>query len=201
LWVRQLTRSADTVDLTWIVSFVDTYADWTAAANGSGLEPNTEIDGRIDEWNSIFFLLLARAFTHMAPDETVTHIARVTAIPEKSFFDIVDKFFLAIDQIYFNKLGLNLGTALRLRKLLADRLIDTAGWRRECDRSELSVETRIGPAIAALFFNQYNLFASTSCYLSANGIDQIDPFLPLDRPSAVCWHGIAGAMQITRGCP
>lgn len=75
-------------------------------------------------------------------------------------------------------LGLDLGTTLTLRALLADRLVDTAGWRREHDRSELSVETRIGPAIAVLFFNQYNSFSGASCYLLARGIDQIDPFLP-----------------------
>ena len=38
LWVRQLTRRSDAVDLAWIVAFVDAYADWTAAANGAGLK-------------------------------------------------------------------------------------------------------------------------------------------------------------------
>ena len=43
---------------------------------------------------------------------------------------------------------------------------------------ELSVEMRIGPAIAALFFNNYSLVGSGSCYLTEKGIDHINPFLP-----------------------
>lgn len=178
LWLRQLTRGSDAVDLVWLVSFVDAYADWTAAANGAGLEPDAEIDCQTSEWNSVFFSLLASAFTRMAPDKAVAHVARAATVPDESFFDIVSELVLAIDRAYFNGLGLDLGTALKLRVLLTDRLIDTAGWRRERDKSELSVEVRIGPAIAALFFNHYHSFSGTSCYLLARGIDQVDPFLP-----------------------
>jgi hypothetical protein len=178
LWLRQLTRGSDAVDLAWIVSFVDTYADWTAAANGAGLEPGTEIDVRTGEWNSTFFSLLARAFACMKPDEAAAHVARAVAVPDESFFDIASEFVPAIDRAYFNRLGSDLNTTLRLRTLLADRLIQTVGWRRERDRSELSVEMRIGPAIAALFFSHYSSFTGTSNYLLAEGIDQVAPFLP-----------------------
>lgn len=177
LWIRQLTRGSDANDPAWLVSFVDAYADWTAAENGAGLDPDAEIDHRLDEWNSVFFSLLASAFTRMAPDESVAHVARTATVPDKSFFDIARELVPAIDRCYFDGLGLDLGTALRLRSQLADRLIQTAGWRHERDRSELSVEMRIGPAISALFFNHYNSFSAASCYLLARGIDQIDPFL------------------------
>lgn len=178
LWLRQLTRGSDAVSSPWIVSFVDAYADWTAAANGAGLEQNAEIESRIDEWNSVFLSLLASAFPRMTPEEAAAHVERASAVPDKSFFGIASELVPAIDRVYFEGLGLDLSTALRLRTLLADRLVDTAGWRRERDRSEMSVETRIGPAIAALFFNYHNPFSVTSCYLGTKGIDQVDPFLP-----------------------
>ncbi|MBT2305119.1 hypothetical protein J7E70_32445 [Variovorax paradoxus] len=177
LWLRQLTRGADAMGLPWSVSFVDAYAAWTAAANGDALETDAEIDSRTDEWNSVFFSLLASAFTRMAPDEAAAHVARAAAVPDESFFHIASELVPAIDRIYFNGLGIDLGTALRLRTQLADRLIQTVGWRHERDRSELSVETRIGPAVAALFFNHYNSFSAASCYLLVKGIDQVDPFL------------------------
>ena len=97
--------------------------------------------------------------------------------PTSSFFDIASELVPAIDGVYFNGLSLDLGTTLRLRTLLANRLIQTAGWQRERDRSELSVEMLIGPVIAALCFNHYSPFSGASCYLLARGIDQVDPFL------------------------
>ncbi|MBB5368300.1 MULTISPECIES: hypothetical protein [unclassified Janthinobacterium] len=178
LWLRQLTLSSEIVDPAWSVSFVNAYADWTAEANGVGLAPDTNIDNRPGEWNSIFFSIMGRSFTRMSPDETVTHILRVSAVPEDSFFDIVTRLVPAIDQAYFSDLGLDVGIALKLRVLLADRLIDTAGWRREQDRSEMNIETRVGAAIAVFFFNNYSPFSDASCYLFERGIGKIAPFFP-----------------------
>ena len=113
----------------------------------------------------------------MAPDEAAAYVERASAVPDESFFDIASELVPAIDRDYFNGLGLDLSTALRLRTLLTDRLVDTVGWKRERDRSESSVERRIGPPIAALFFNHYDSFSSTTCYLLARGIDRLDPFL------------------------
>ena len=76
----------------------------------------------------------------MAPDEAVGHVARVAAVPDSSFFDIASELVPAIDRVHFNGLGLEQDMALRLRTLLADRLIQSLGWRRERDRSELRVE-------------------------------------------------------------
>ena len=159
------------------MSFVNAYADWTAEANGGGLGPDAEIDNRKDEWNTVFFPLLANSTTRMTPDEAVGHVARVTAVPdEPPFIDIVSELVPAIDLVHFNGLGPEQDMALRLRTLLADRLIQTVGWWRERDRSELPVEMRIGSAIAALFFNNYSLFSGASCYLPEKGIDQSTHF-------------------------
>jgi hypothetical protein len=179
LWTRQLTRGSNPADLDWIVSFVEAYADWTAAANGAGLEPEAEIDGETDEWNSTFFLLLARAFVRLTPDQAAAHVAGLIAVPDESFLDIASELVPAIDRAYFDGLGLDLDQALRLRALVADRLVQCAGWERESNRSGLSIERRIAPAIGVLFFNLYNsLTGVPSCYLTTNGIDRVDPFLP-----------------------
>ncbi len=181
LWTRQLTHDSNPGDLDWIVKFVEAYDDWTAAANGAGLEPEAELDGGTDEWNSIFFLLLARAFVRLTPDQAAAYVAALIAVPDESFLDGASELVPAIDRAYFDGLGLDIDQALRLRALVADRLVQCAGWERESNQSGLSIGRRIAPAIAVLFFNFYNtLTGVSSCYLrpTPSGIDQVDPFLP-----------------------
>lgn len=178
IWLELLTRSYGVGDLAWIIRLVDTYAEWTASANGAGLEQNAEIDSRTDDWNRIYFSLLADAFTRLSPDLAAAHVTRLAGVPDTSFFYIATELVPAIDRAYFSDLGLDLGTALRLRTLLADRLIQTRVWRYERQKAELSIEMRIGPAIGALLFNQYNSFSRATCYLLPKGIDRVDPFLP-----------------------
>lgn len=178
LWVRQLSRDANPADLQWILSFVEAYAQWTAVANGAGLEPHIRINGRTEEWNTTFFRLLGRALPHMKPEKAIAYVTQAIAVPDEAFFDVADELVRAIDTAHFNDAGLGTDTALSLRTLVADRLMTTSGWRHERDRAELSVETHIGPAIAALFFNEYGAFSSASCYLLAKGIDRVVPFFP-----------------------
>jgi hypothetical protein len=56
----------------------------------------------------------------------------------------------------------------------------TRVWERHVrDRSE-STEIHLGPAIAAVLFNEYwNFGQPPKCYLKPKGIDRLDPFLPL----------------------
>lgn len=178
LWLRQLTRSSDQQVPDWLSVFVDAYADWTARANGAGYEPWAEIDNRLDEWNSVFFRLLARTLPGRDPDQASAEVARAVAVPDESFFDIAENLVPALDELHFNDLGLDLEAALRLRGLIADRMVKSAGWRRERDRSEMSVEMRIGPAIGVLFFNNYNSFGGARCYLLEKGIDRVHSYFP-----------------------
>lgn len=176
LWLRQLERNSHPLDVSWLPSFVSAYADWTARANGAGHEPNSEIDTRLDDWNGIFFQLLAHTLPAMTLDQASVEVTRAIAVPDKSFFNIAENLVPALDELYFDRLGLDLGTAVRLRGLVADRLVESASWRRECTRSELSVEMWIGPAIGVLFFNRYDAFSGARCYLLAKGIDRVQPF-------------------------
>ena len=179
VWVRQLTRHGDLGDVLWLLGFVEAYASWTADANGKGLARSDNIDRSPDEWNSVFYPLMAHAFARMPGNRASTLVSEVTELPDDSFFDIVENLVPAIDEVYFNGLGIDLDTALRLRTLLADRLMESAGWRRERERTEMSVEMKIGSAIAPLFFCHHNSFTGSKCYLLAKGLDQIDAFFPL----------------------
>jgi hypothetical protein len=178
MWLRQLTRNSDSSDVVWVESFVEAYGEWTAAANGAGLKPNVEISNPTGEWNAVFASLLATAFTRMTPDHAAVHVLRAANIADESFFSVATELVPAIDRTYFNGLKLSSDTAVRLRSLLSNRLMQTRGWRHECNNSKQSVEIRIGPAIAALFFNSHNPFTGTSCYLLPTALDRIDPFLP-----------------------
>jgi hypothetical protein len=81
--------------------------------------------------------------------------------------------------IFFNERGLPADEAVRIRSVLASRLIATSGWRRLSGSHSNSVEVHIGPAIAVFFFNDYGRFQPTKCYLPSNAIDRLDPFLPV----------------------
>jgi hypothetical protein len=160
-------------------SLISAYADWTARANGAGHEPGAEIESHLDEWNSVFFRLLARTMPVMKADQASAAVRRAIAVPDQSFFDIAECLVPALDDFYFNGLGLDLEMATRLRGLVADRIVETSGWKRECDRAELSSGLWIGPAIGGLFFNIYNSVSGARCYLLAKGIDQVEPFFPM----------------------
>jgi hypothetical protein len=81
--------------------------------------------------------------------------------------------------IFFNARGLPADEAVRIRSVLASRLVASSGWQRLAGSRSNSVEVHIGPAIAIFFFNDYGRFQPAKCYLPPNVIERIDPFLPL----------------------
>ncbi|KQW61030.1 hypothetical protein ASD02_23125 [Ensifer sp. Root1252] len=178
LWLRMVTSDVASEDLDWQAAFVDAYAEWTADANGAGLERTADVDLRLSEWNNAYFSIFARSLARLDPNTAEALAVSAINVPDRSFFDILVELVRPIDASFLNGEGLSLGVAVRLREILADRLVDSPGWRREQGRSELSVETRIGPAIAVLFFNEYNPLTKSRCYLYAKGVEQVDPFLP-----------------------
>ena len=179
VWVCQLTQHADLADVPWLLRFVDAYASWTAAANGMGLDLHARMDDRPDQWNSEFYRLLAHAFTQMSADQAAPYVSNITGMPDESFFDIVQDLVPAIDEVYFNALGMGLEMAFSLRTLIVNRLLKSTGWRWERERTEMSVEMEIGSAMAPLFFCHHSSFTGSKCYLLDKGIDQVHPFFPL----------------------
>lgn len=178
LWVRQLTRGGYPRGHCWLPAFISAYANWTARANGAGQASDAEIHNHLDEWNRVFFCLLARSLPGMKLDDASVEVERAIAVPDRSFFDIAEHLVRALDEVYFEGLGLDLETAVRLRGLVADRLRASRDWEYERDRSEPSVGISIGPAIGVLFFNSYNSYSGAQCYLLDKGIEQVAPFLP-----------------------
>ncbi|ACS58884.1 conserved hypothetical protein (plasmid) [Rhizobium leguminosarum bv. trifolii WSM1325] len=178
LWLRLLTLDAVSNDLTWLPAFVDAYAEWTAEANGAGLERTADVDVRLNEWNNAFFSLFVRSMVSLDVGRAEAQTKHAIDVPDRSFYDILAELNPPIDISYLNGHGLSVSVVVKLREILADRLMQSTGWRREHDRTELSVEMRIGPAIAAMFFNEYNALTKSRCYLYAKGVALIDPFLP-----------------------
>jgi len=57
--------------------------------------------------------------------------------------------------------------------------MDTRDWKWQSRDRSTSISTRLGPAIAAIFFNEYTTFVPAKCYLLEKGIDRLGPFLPV----------------------
>jgi len=180
LWLRSIRGLVDIVQRPWIREIVRTYHHWTAAANGAGLEAYEEIDYPPREWNDAYFELMAYCLPGLELKEVEQlAIAMISSLPDRQFFDIVTQFLQGVDVVYFNDLGLQEPIAISIRSALANRLMASRGWKRlGSDRSK-SVERHLGPAIAVLFFNNYDLLQPAKCYLLPKAIDRLESFLPI----------------------
>src|SRR5262249_44739217 len=103
-------------------------------------------------------------------------VARITALPDQSFFDITPQFLRAIDVIYFNDHLLE-AEAPVIRQRFIDRLVASSGWRRLVGSRSGSIETHLGPAVGTIFFNDYVL-RQTATYLKPKAMERVGPFLP-----------------------
>ncbi len=177
-WLSSASSLFDVASRPWLRKLADAYKEWTAVANGSGLERGVQIGNRLGRWNSAYFDLVARCLPGMEPKE-VDRLALtpIRSLPDESFFRVVRLFLRSIDEVYFNNRGLGKAEAVRVRSVLADRLIGCRGWHRMQNERAFSVEMNIGPAIAAFFLNEYHVVANPSCYLSVTGFNKLDPFL------------------------
>jgi hypothetical protein len=102
----------------------------------------------------------------------------LTSLPDEPFFDTVADFVRSVDAVYFNEQGLAESAAVGIRAQLAERLIESSGWKWMVSRGSASVERHIGSAIAVLFFNQNGFVQPAQCYLLPKGIDRLTAFLP-----------------------
>jgi len=180
LWLRYAAVLADPIKRPWLCELIRAYAQWTAAANGAGLVQDEEIADEPTEWNDAYYGLLAKCLPGLQPQE-IDEIALtpITSLPDEPFFDVTSIFLRGVDVIFFNDRGLPADEAVRIRSVLASRLVAASGWQRLAGSRSNSVEVHIGPAIAVFFFNDYGRFQPTKCYLLPSAIDRVDPFLPL----------------------
>ena len=176
-WVRLLTQGSVCIDAEWLPALVEAYRDWTLHANGAGLPPDAEVSDRLDEWNAVYFELLARSLAKLDHRAAIEGIEECIDLPDESFFDIAAHLVPALDRVLFNDKAIETDVVVSARSIIGEKLRRTDGWRWEKDRSGLSVETHIGPAIAVLFFNHYGAFSGAEPYLTAKGFARVDPFL------------------------
>jgi len=180
LWLANLASLADVLKRPWLRNIARTYAPWTGAANGAGLDMHGEVANPPREWNDAYFDLLARCLPELAFSEIESlALARISSLPDESFFEVVTHFVRSIDTIYFNDRGLQESIAVSIRSEFSSRLMASSGWKRLAGSRSASIERRVGSAVAVLFFNDYSSVVPTNCYLLPNAVSRLDPFLPV----------------------
>lgn len=180
LWLNNASTLFDTRERPWLLDIIRAYGPWTAIANGADLDADYEIRHLPMEWNDAYFNLLAHCLPSLELQE-INHLALIPicSLPDESFFDIMTVFLKSVDMVYFNSQSIQELNAINIRSKLTERLMNSRGWKwLGCNRST-SIEIHIGPAIAALFFNEYGFAQPTKCYLLPQGIDRLSPFLPV----------------------
>ncbi|BFG81444.1 hypothetical protein PTKU46_94780 [Paraburkholderia terrae] len=177
LWIGAVGSIVDISVRPWLRELVMVYADFSAKLNGKGLGPDEELSRSPDDWNRAYYALLARALVGLTAGE-IDELAvnRITQLPDESFFDITPQFLYAVDVRYFNDRLLELEVPY-IRQKFIDRLVTTSGWQRLVGSRSSSIELRLGPAVGAIFFNEYVL-RKTASYMTPAAMKRVGPFLP-----------------------
>ena len=180
LWLGKAASILDVVKRLWVRDVVKAYSAWTSVANGSELEKGEDADRTPQEWNDAYFNLLAHylpGLTTAEIDETA--LGPILGLPDEAFLDVMTIFQRSVDAVYFSDLGLQEAQAVHVRTTLARRLMETRDWKWQSRDRSTSVSTRLGPAIAVIFFNECAAFVPAKCYLLEKGIDRLGPLLPV----------------------
>lgn len=199
---RWLMSASDLLDVhtrPWLRTMADTYARWTAAANGDAPDDTMRFNPGIYEWNEAYFKLLAHCMPGLEPaDMDQFALNLITSLPDRPFFDVAEQFILNVDKLYFGRLGVNERQAVHIRSVLVRRLKQSRGWRR-WDAGSIRVETRLHRAIAALFLaDGYN--QPQRCLLGSDDADLCDPLLPTLQPVAErvgCYHVTLSLLEVS----
>jgi hypothetical protein len=166
-------------DAPWLCDIVKSYSSWSLKSNGVGRPREDDISNAPDEWNGVYFDLLAACWPLLPGHERKSKMTAITQLPDEPFFDILPTFVRALDMAYFGTQSLEADDAVEARTELTDRLMDSWGWRRLSGRTDDSIEWHIGPAIAVLLFNDFLRPFPPKCYLYPPAMDRVGPFMPL----------------------
>jgi hypothetical protein len=161
----------------WIEGTLRFYWAWTFTANGAGRTARTDIDGAPREWSQTFFDLLAR---YVSGTALLAEAApAICTLPDEQFFDTLATFLRSVDTVHIVDNRIDADSWKDIRAALAERMMSSTGWRWMRGTHSEGVEIHIGPAIAALFFNDYTSFGGPAkCFVLAPGMSSIEPALP-----------------------
>jgi hypothetical protein len=193
LWLSQTLTFADVTKRPWLREIAHKYASWTTVANGAGLKRDEHITHAPHEWNNAYFNLVVHCLSDLAlPEIEQLALAPISSLPDEPFFDITTPFLRRVDEVFFNDGGLQESIAISIRAALAKRLMMSSGWKRLGASRSASIERHIGPAIAAIFFNDYGMFQPAKCYFaptscrSARLLSSCPGEAGRERPLAFC---------------
>src|SRR5207247_6016347 len=118
------------------------------------------------ECNYAYFKLLA----HCLPVLTISQIDElavgpVVGLPGEAFLDVLTIFVRNVDAVYFNGTDLGEAEVVHIRATLARHLMRSRQWIWQRRELSDSITTHLGPAIAAILFNDFGHFQPATCYL------------------------------------
>lgn len=186
LWLRGASRLLDIGNGAWLQPVLHLHAEWTCGANGAGLEATEDLSQTPNEWNDVYFSLLARGLA--GADEATADrlaLAPLVSLPDKQYFDAVTRFQSCVDEVFFSNQGFETSVAVHIRSRLAERLKSSNRWTWLVRNRSSSMEVRLGSAVAVLFFNNYGHFTPMKTYLLPPAIDRLMPFLTILRNLAI----------------
>ena len=166
----------------WYEEIVDAYAEWSAKANGFGLQACAELNREPREWTHRFYQLIATAMltgTSQRFDELANQIE---CLPDRSFGDVCETLIHAADVWYFNDPNRSPARPVALRERLVARALKLGRWRWGARPGDLGIDFHTGGVVAKLLMNTYDPFHGTESYLVPAIFDRIDPLLATVRP-------------------
>ena len=179
LWLRSVWNPSVSLCHDVLRTVIENYSNWTFIANGLDISDHEEVSHPPREWNDAFFRLMAQYVLDSKSRETVNSISLLASLPEDSFFEITTIFLRAFDEACFNRSIIDVEFAVKVRTLLAERLIKTRGWSNLRGTESDGVEHRLGPAGATFFFNNLPFGEGPKCYLLEKAALHSSPFLPI----------------------
>ena len=183
-WLDGVSDLFDVATRPWLITVAKAYGQWTTEANGAELSDIRGHDPELLDWNDAYFKVVAHCLPGMEqPESDAFAIDLITSLPDEPFVRAADGFLRHVDKLYFGSHRLSEQQAVHTRSRLVDRVLRSRSWRH-CNVGSMFVENNLGRAIAALFLAD-GYIRPPRCLLRPEGVDRMEPLLPVLQPIAV----------------
>ena len=177
-WLKASEGLLDVAVRPWLREFAAEYREWTAIANGVGIDKDEQIDGEPSAWNEEYFKLAAFCLPGISLDEIAAVIlSYFDRMPDETLFDNLGIFLRSVDNVFFNRNALSIEMAVLVRTIAGNLIQSTSDWKRLKDVRKDSAEIHISGAVSTFYFNDSGGFMPSKCYLTPAAIPRITPFL------------------------